>query len=150
MNEERSLVKAIRIDNGQPVIGYYFGVDKHHVVINFTKKDGELYHNLYSVFGERISHNTELFDGTTWDMLSKDEQKQFEDEGITEENWQGRRIWEHDIVKFEDEDYQVVWMYDLGCFSLLNADNVALVIHQTSVWKDVIVQPEKCVFFVAE
>ena len=73
MNRE-ILFKAKRIDNGEWVEGYYFCAGGKYMILNFTEKKCELYHNMYEVQADTICQYTGLND--------KD----------------GNKIWENDIV----------------------------------------------------
>lgn len=79
MNRE-ILFKAKRIDNEEWVEGYYFCAGGKYMILNFTEKNCELYHNMYEVQADTICQYTGLND--------KD----------------GNKIWENDFVNcFEAE-----------------------------------------------
>lgn len=77
MNRE-ILFKAKRFDNGEWVEGYYFCAGAKYMILNFTEKNCELYHNMYEVQADTICQYTGLNDKY------------------------GNKIWENDIVKYPD------------------------------------------------
>lgn len=86
MNRE-ILFKAKRFDNGEWVEGYYFCAGGKYMILNFTEKNCELYHNMYEVQANTICQYT----------------------GLTDKD--GNKIWENDIVSCkEGEDFgQINW-----------------------------------------
>lgn len=68
------LFKAKRIDNEEWVEGYYFYAGGKYMILNFTEKNSELYHNMYEVQANTICQYT----------------------GLTDKD--GNKIWENDIV----------------------------------------------------
>lgn len=67
---------------------------------------------LCEVDSNTISEFTGLYDCTTWEELTEEEQEQFllewnckENRNNTEDDWKGRKIFENDIVEFTVFDY---------------------------------------------
>lgn len=81
------LFKAKRIDNGEWVEGYYFCAGGKYMILNFTEKNWELYHNMYEVQADTICQYTGLNDKY------------------------GNKIWENDIVSCPEGEYlgQINW-----------------------------------------
>ena len=73
MNRE-ILFKAKRIDNCEWVEGYYLYAGGKYMILNFTEKNSEIYHNMYEVQVKTICRYTGLCDKY------------------------GDKIWENDIV----------------------------------------------------
>lgn len=109
------LFKGKRIDNGEWVEGCYMTDEKNkstaYIGHIFGVDDSVLIHDMdfAQVFPETVCQYTNFTDKTKWEELSESEKKKFlsewnykEGKLNTKENWNGRKIWAHDIVEFED------------------------------------------------
>lgn len=109
------LFRGKRIDNGEWVEGCYMTdeMNKSTVYIGhiFGVDGGVLIHDMdfVQVIPESVCQYTNFTDKTKWEELSESEKKKFlsewnykEGKLNTKENWNGRKIWVHDIVEFED------------------------------------------------
>ncbi len=52
---------------------------------------------------------TGLKDNTKWEQLTKKEQQGWIDKGETKETWNGKEIYEGDVVKYGDRNYKIAW-----------------------------------------
>lgn len=90
MNRE-ILFKAKRFDNGEWVEGYYFYAGSKYMILNFTEKNSELYHNMYEVQANTICQYT----------------------GLTDKD--GNKIWENDIVAVPGDEDPCLIVWDENC-----------------------------------
>lgn len=131
---DRYLCKAKRTDNGNWVEGYYVFIDGVHYIYTGKSRNGGLYvvAERFEVDPETLCQCTGLHDRTKWEELSEKEQQQFlsewnykENRKNQEEDWNGKKIWENDIVKTY-EPYCTpllnVVIFDEGAFRLEGVD----------------------------
>ena len=79
------------------------------------KKFGDC--RIYEIDPDTICQFTGLNDNTKWKSLNEQEKESFlskwnykESRKNTPEDWNGRKIWENDIVKFDkSSNYPIVW-----------------------------------------
>lgn len=134
---DRYLCKAKRTDNREWVEGnlvWSEDADEEYraVIIPKTKSNMFISSNeedlgfetWYLVDPETVCQYTGLHDGTRWEELSEKEQQQFSSEWNYEkdrknqkEDWNGKKIWENDIVETVydgklNPNYVVVWDKD--------------------------------------
>ena len=92
-----------------------------HEVVSIDFRDWRVY---YEAYGLRnywnknvvLMQSTGLHDNTNFKDLSEKEQKEWLESGKTADEWQGREIFEGDIVKiiYDSEPFIGVVVYDLG------------------------------------
>lgn len=106
------LFKAKRLDNGEWVEGYYLNVAKinHFICTGKIKLDGAvkgiIAPEMYAIDPNTLCQYTGLNDNTKWEDLTESEKELFlsnwnyqEDRKNKVEDWNGRKIWENDIVR---------------------------------------------------
>ena len=103
-----------RLDNFEWVYGYYYFIHVitekgviNQAIICFTNEHGNFVE--YAVDPETVGQYTGLKDNTKWDELTKVEQKEWIDKGENKETWNGKEIYEGDIVEYYDSLYLVKW-----------------------------------------
>lgn len=118
-------------DKSKAYIGYLFGVE-----------DGVVEDcDITEIDPETLCQYTGVNDGTRWEQLSGTEQRKFlvewnikKDRQNRKEDWNGRKIWENDIVDTYEADSKEtlrnVVKFDSGCFKVykehylpMNLDN---------------------------
>ena len=92
-----------------------------HEVVSNDFRDWRVY---YEAYGLRnywnknvvLMQSTGLHDNTEFEDLSEEEQKEWLESGKTADEWQGREIFEGDVVKivYDGEPFIGVVVYDLG------------------------------------
>ena len=92
-----------------------------HEVVAIDFKDWRVYYEAYglrSYWNKNVAlmQSTGLHDNTKFEDLSEEEQKEWLESGKTADEWQGREIFEGDIVKiiYDSEPFTGVVVYDLG------------------------------------
>lgn len=107
---DRYLCKAKRKDNEEWSEGYYAYIDGVHYIYTGELCNGGLYvvAERFEVDPETLCQYTGLHDRTKWEELSEKEQQKFlsewnyeKDRKNQKEDWNGKKIWENDIVKFK-------------------------------------------------
>ena len=81
-----------------------------HEVVSIDFRDWRVYYESYglrSYWNKNIvlMQFTGLYDNTKFKDLSEKEQKEWLESGKTADEWQGREIFEGDIVKYSDYEY---------------------------------------------
>lgn len=115
---DRYLFKAKRTDNRGWVEGCYIFEEqdkKRHYIGYIFGSDGRQPHDIdaIEIDAETLCQYTGLHDGTKWEELSKKEQQQFlsewnyeKDRKKQKEDWNGKKIWEGDILSAHlDDEY---------------------------------------------
>ena len=99
-----------RIDNGEWICGYLFNdynagelLIQHRVSDTVNPKWA-----CWVIDPETVGQFTGLYDSTKWDRLTKEEQNKWLSSGKTEKEWNGKEIYEGDILKLRyDEMYEL-------------------------------------------
>jgi hypothetical protein len=119
--------------HGNWIEGWFCEDEYDKCRICFWDKEGFL--EWHEVIPESVGQYTGLKDSTKWEQLTEQEQQKWinEKKGNSEKNWKGKKIFEGDIVEFEDageDGYEVKEGYDFqnrgsvffdneyGCFSI--------------------------------
>jgi hypothetical protein len=116
--------------DGKWVYGYQ--CDRYYINPIDRDGDGERSTSEILIDPDTICEYTGINDGTRWEQLSKSEQERFlsgwdlkEDRKNTKEDWNGRKIFEGDIIGIGDEDdeiFVVKWDTDTARF-VMDADS---------------------------
>lgn len=109
--EDRYLFKAKRIDNGEWVQGYLYGIwEKRHILWCMTNDIP--------------------------DMIEVEPSTICQCTGLRDKN--GQNIWENDIIELDEDIYIVTWEEDDAMFALEDASIVEHFSHVDSKWCEVV------------
>jgi len=106
-----------RKDNGEWVYGYYYKNPYNQKVYIIDLKDSGIFPvgniipgivGYHEVFPETVGQYTGLKDKAKWEELRL-EQREWLDKGKTKEEWEGKEIYEWDIVKKVSHDGFKMW-----------------------------------------
>lgn len=128
---DRYLYKAKRVDNKEWIKGYLYRISESlNPFIMLVNRNAES----HEVDPSTICQYTGLHDCTKWEQLSKMEQDKFLSEWNIKENrknqkedWNGKKIWENDIIRlhqflFDGSEYEkeilisIEYITEMMCF----------------------------------
>ena len=141
----RYLYRAKRTDNGEWIIGYHAVIGKREVIIEKEPEDFYSIENAKNAHGNKIvdvdpstiCQSTGFHDETKWEQLTKDEQQKFltkwnyeKDRFNQKEDWNGKLIWENDIVEIENfggtsYKYLIWWNREMNLMDSVPLDGIA-------------------------
>lgn len=113
------LFQGKRKDNGEWVEGFLFQTQEHTYIAYAGQFDDDLFlapENIFiEVVLETVGRYTGLNDNTKWEELTKEEQLEWLKNHSVEE-WNGKKIFEGDILAFSDRLVYVHWHDYCGCW----------------------------------
>lgn len=114
------LFRGKRKDNGEWVEGCYIcdpDLDYHYIsgYDYYSSENGwERESYCYEVDPETVGQWTGMYDNTKWEDLTEKEREEFTRNGNFPSEWNGKKIFEGDVVEIDGKHYEVKYM--LGQF----------------------------------